>query len=147
MISVLADLSLTLQVIAFVMLLYAINLRKEGLKEHGRASSLAVYVMVPTILYMFYSISLGFRLPEYGIILGMHRLLGSIVLIFIILFVTNRWRFKKKFHMDIVTVCWTLTLMMGIAVYLISHAISCYLMISLFFFAICLFPYHTLKCS
>ncbi|MCD4820963.1 MAG: hypothetical protein K8R11_02550 [Methanococcoides sp.] len=122
-ISVLADLSLTLQVIAFVMLLYAINLKKVGLAEHGRASSLAVYVMVPTVLYMFYSISLGFRLPEYGILLGLHRLLGSIVLIFIILFVTNRWRFKKKIHMDIVAVCWTLTLIMGIGVYLISHNI------------------------
>ncbi|NPE31611.1 hypothetical protein HNV12_27385 [Methanococcoides sp. SA1] len=119
-ISVLADLSLTLQVIAFVMLLYAINLKKVGLKEHGRAASLAVYVMFPTVLYMFYSISLGFRLPEYGIILDLHRLLGAIVLIFIILFVANRWRFKKKVHMDIVAVCWTLTLLMGIGVYLIS---------------------------
>ena len=119
-ISILADLSLTLQVISFVMLLYAINLRKEGLKEHGRAASLAVYVMFPSVLYMFDSLSLGFRLPEYGIILGLHRLLGSIVIIFIILFVTNRWRFKKKVHMDIVIVCWTLNLMMGIGVYLIS---------------------------
>jgi uncharacterized membrane protein YozB (DUF420 family) len=107
-------------VIAFVMLLYAITLKKVGLKEHGRAASLAVYVMVPTVLYMFYSISLGFRLPEYEIILGLHRLLGAIVLIFIILFVANRWRFKKKVHMDIVAVCWTLNFMMGIAVYLIS---------------------------
>ncbi|NPE27670.1 hypothetical protein HNV12_06740 [Methanococcoides sp. SA1] len=103
------------------MLLYAINLRKEGLKEHGRAALLAVYVIVPTILYMFYSISLGFKLPEYGIILDLHRLLGIILIVFFILFANNRWRFKKKVHMDIVTVCWTLTFMMGIGIYLISY--------------------------
>ncbi|WP_135611728.1 hypothetical protein [Methanococcoides sp. AM1] len=116
----LSNLSLFLQVIAFLMLVYAIKLKTEGIDQHARGASLAVFTIIPTILFMFYSISQGFQLASYGIVLLLHRLLGSIVLIFIILFVTNRWRFKKKVHMDIATGLWMVTLIMGIIVYLIS---------------------------
>lgn len=116
----LSNLSLFLQVLAFLMLIYAIKQKTEGIDKHARGASLAVYTIIPTILFMFYSISQGFQLASYGIVLILHRLLGSIVILFIILFVTNRWRFKKKVHMDIAAGCWAITLLLGIAVYLIS---------------------------
>ncbi|MGM0771821.1 MAG: hypothetical protein ACQESU_09495 [Halobacteriota archaeon] len=116
----LSNLSLFLQVLAFLMLLYSIKMKAQSMDQHARGASLAVYTIVPTIMFMFYSISLGFQLPAYGIVLILHRLLGSVLLIFIILFVTNRWRFKKKVHMDIAVSLWILTLVFGIAVYLIS---------------------------
>ncbi|WP_135606181.1 hypothetical protein [Methanococcoides sp. NM1] len=119
-ITTLSNLSLFLQIIAFLMLVYAIKMKTEGIDQHARGASLAVYTIVPSVLFMFYSISQGFQLASYGIVLALHRLLGSIVIIFIILFVTNRWRFKKKVHMDIATGCWLATLVLGVSVYLIS---------------------------
>lgn len=119
-ISVLSDLSLTLQIVAFLMILYSIKLKKEGLEEHGRAASLAAYVMIPSILFMFYSISLGLSLPDYEIVIGLHRLLGAITLVFIGLFVTNQWKFKKKVHMDIAIISWVVTFGLGLGVYALS---------------------------
>lgn len=116
----LSNLSLFLQVIAFLMLLYAIKLKTQGIDQHARASALAVFTITPTVLFMFYSIAQGFQLASYGFVLLLHRILGSILLIFIILFVTNRWRFKKKVHMDIATGLWVITLALGIVVYLVS---------------------------
>lgn len=116
----LSNLSLFLQVIAFLMLLYAIKLKTQGIEQHARGAALAVFTIVPTVLFMFYSIAQGFQLASYGFVLALHRLLGFIVIIFIILFVTNRWRFKKKVHMDIAAALWMVTLVLGIIVYLIS---------------------------
>ena len=116
----LSNLSLFLQVVAFLMLLYAIKLKAESMEKHARGAALAVFTIIPTILFMFYSIGQGFQLASYGFVLLLHRLLGSILIIFIILFVTNRWRFKKKVHMDIATGLWALTLALGIFVYLVS---------------------------
>ena len=116
----LANLSISLQVVAFMMLLYAIKLKKESMEMHSRGGALAVFTILPSILFMFYSISHGFKLQSYVFVLPLHVFLGSIVIIFIILFVTNRWRFKKKIHMDIATGLWMLTLALGIFVYLVS---------------------------
>lgn len=116
----LSNLSIFLQVVAFMMLLYAIKLKKESMEMHSRGAALAVFTILPSILFMFYSISHGFKLPSYVFVLPLHVFLGSIVIIFIILFVTNRWRFKKKIYMDIATGLWMLTLALGIFVYLVS---------------------------
>lgn len=116
----LSNLSLFLQILAFLMLVYAIKSKTKGIDEHARGASLTVYTIIPSILFMFYSITQGFQLASHGFVLILHRLLGSIVIIFIILFVTNRWRFKKKVHMDIAAASWMATLILGAAVYLIS---------------------------
>ncbi|WP_440951892.1 hypothetical protein [Methanococcoides sp. FTZ1] len=116
----LSNLSLFLQVVAFLMLLYAIKLKTESMEKHARGASLAVFTIAPTLLFMLYSVAQGFQLASYGFVLLVHRLLGFIVIVFIILFVTNRWRFKKKVHMDIAAGLWALTLALGIFVYLVS---------------------------
>jgi len=118
--STLSTLSLILQVIAFVIILYAITKKNEVIEEHRQVASLALYIILPTLLLMFYSASRGFELHSYGAVLALHKLLGTIVILFAILFVTNRWRFKKKIHMDIEIACWTATLVLGVVVYLIS---------------------------
>ncbi len=116
---ILAGLSMLLQVLAFLMLLSSVRFRS-NMKEHARAASLAVYTIIPSILFMFYSIASGFEIASVEI-LGLHRTLGLVTIAFIILFLTNQWKFKKKAHMDVAMGMWTLTFLLGAVVYYMGY--------------------------
>ncbi len=90
------------------------------MKEHAKAASLAVYTISPTILFMFYSIITGFEIGSV-VILALHRMLGLVTILFIILFLTNQWKFKKKIHMDVAMGLWTLTFLPGSVVYYMGY--------------------------
>lgn len=80
---------------------------------------MAFILILPSVLYMFYSAGRGLTLPYWGWLLTVHRLLGSLTLVFGLLFVTNRWQWKRKKYMDAGFICWLGALGLGAVVYMI----------------------------
>jgi uncharacterized membrane protein YozB (DUF420 family) len=115
----LSDLSLIIQTIAFVFLLYAIYIKRKSIVKHGKIARAAFFLALPAVFYMLYSMSRGFTLPYYNSLLGMHMLLGILTLFTGILFVTNQWKWKVKRYMDLEILLWTGTFLLGIAVYMV----------------------------
>ncbi len=122
--SMLSDLSLLIQILAFSFLLYAIYRRKESLASHGKIASIAFYLALPAVLYMLYSKSKGLTLPDYNSLLGLHMLLGILTILTGILFVTNQWKWKIKRNMDLEVLLWTGTFLLGIVIYILLFGSS-----------------------
>jgi uncharacterized membrane protein YozB (DUF420 family) len=119
----LSDLSLLIQILAFAALFYAVHRRKEGIIKHGNIARIAFILILPSVLYMLYSRSRGFALPNYEPILGIHMLIGTLSIILGILFVTNQWKFKGKKHMDLGILLWTGAFLLGVIIYLLLFGI------------------------
>ena len=117
----LSDLSLLDQIIAFLILMYALFRKRTSISMHGKIAGIAFFFVIPSIIYMLYSASKGLSLHYYGFILTLHRLIGIITLLFGILFVGNQWKWKKKMHMDLGFLFWTVAFLLGITVYLLYY--------------------------
>lgn len=115
----LSDLSLIIQTIAFVFLLYAIYIKRKSIVKHGNIARTAFFLALPAVFYMLYIRSKGFVLPYYNSLLGVHILLGILTLFTGILFVTNQWKWKVKKYMDVEILLWTGTFLLGVTVYMI----------------------------
>lgn len=116
---ILSDLSMFLQAVSFLVLLYALAKKKDSLTLHGRIAGIAFILALPSVLYMLYSSVRGLTLPTGGGVLAIHKLFGTLTLIFGLLFVTNQWRWKGKRYMDLGMLCWLGAFLLGIGVYLI----------------------------
>ena len=117
----LSDFSLFDQIIAFLILMFALFKKRTSISMHGKIAGIAFFLVVPTIIYMLYSVSKGFALDYHGFILTLHRLLGIVTILFGILFVGNQWKWKKKINMDLGFLFWALTFVLGITVYLFHY--------------------------
>jgi uncharacterized membrane protein YozB (DUF420 family) len=115
----LSDLSLMIQILAFVVLLYAIYSKRKSMARHGKIAEVTFYLVLTSVIYMLYSRGRGFILPYYNSLLGLHMLLGTLTILFGILFVTNRWKWKVKKYMDLEILLWTGTFLLGVTVYLL----------------------------
>jgi uncharacterized membrane protein YozB (DUF420 family) len=115
----LSDLSLLVQVLAYATLLYAVYRRKVSIKKHGNFARISFYLLLPSVIYMLYSRSRGFTLPNYDSLLGVHILLGILSIILGILFVTNQWKWKGKKYMDLGILLWTGAFLLGVIIYLL----------------------------
>ncbi|AEH60283.1 conserved hypothetical protein [Methanosalsum zhilinae DSM 4017] len=128
----LADVSLILQILALIILVYSIlkfkrsNRKKEDIDTHGKIASIAFALVLITVVYMAYSaynlfqlwISVGVSLTTPIVMLvSLHGLLGVITLIFAALFVANRWKWKKVGYMRSIAATWTITFLGGIIIY------------------------------
>jgi uncharacterized membrane protein YozB (DUF420 family) len=115
----LSDLSLLVQILALAILFYAVYSRKEGIIKHGNIARIAFSLLLPSVLYMIYSRSRGFALPNYEPILGIHILIGTLSIILGIVFVTNQWKWKGKKYMDLGILLWIGAFLLGVIVYLL----------------------------
>jgi|APIni6443716594_1056825.scaffolds.fasta_scaffold398317_1 uncharacterized membrane protein YozB (DUF420 family) len=115
----LSDLSLLMQSLIFILLLYSIYRKKGSVAKHGKIAGVAFYLALPSILYMMYSRSKGFTLLYYDSLLSLHMLLGTLAIIIGILFVTNQWKWKGKKYMDLGIILWAGTFLLGFTVYLL----------------------------
>lgn len=115
----LSDLSLLMQSLIFILLLYSIYRKKGSIAKHGKIAGVAFYLALPSILYMIYSRSKGFTLLYYDSLLSLHMLLGTLAIIIGILFVTNQWKWKGKKYMDLGIILWAGTFLLGFTVYLL----------------------------
>ncbi len=115
----LSDLSLLMQSLIFILLLYSIYRKKGSIAKHGKIAGVAFYLALPSILYMMYSRSKGFTLLYYDSLLSLHMLLGTLAIIIGILFVTNQWKWKGKKYMDLGIILWAGTFLLGFTVYLL----------------------------
>jgi len=115
----LSDISLIIQTLAFLLLLYAVYRRRESIINHGKIARFAFYLILPSVFYMLYNRSRGFILPYYNSLLSLHMLLGILTIFTGILFVTNQWKFKVKKYMDLQILLWTGTFLLGITVYML----------------------------
>lgn len=115
----LSDLSLLMQSLIFILLLYSIYRKKGSIAKHGKIAGVAFYLALPSILYMMYSRSKGFTLLYYDSLLSLHMLLGTLAIIIGILFVTNQWKWKGKKYMDLGIILWAGTFLLGLTVYLL----------------------------
>lgn len=115
----LSDLSLLMQSLIFILLLYSIYRKKGSIAKHGKIAGVAFYLALPSILYMMYSRSKGFTLLYYDSLLSMHMLLGTLAIIIGIFFVTNQWKWKGKKYMDLGIILWAGTFLLGFTVYLL----------------------------
>jgi hypothetical protein len=71
-------------------------------------------------LYMIYNRirSRGLALPDYHSIFGIHIIFGILSILLAIIFVANWWKWKKKRYMDLGILLWTVTFLLGIAIYM-----------------------------
>jgi uncharacterized membrane protein YozB (DUF420 family) len=115
----LSELSLLMQSLIFILLLYSIYRKKESIAKHGKIAGVAFYLALPSIFYMMYSRSKGFTLLYYDSLLSLHMLLGTLAIIIGILFVTNQWKWKGKKYMDLGIILWAGTFLLGVTVYLL----------------------------
>jgi uncharacterized membrane protein YozB (DUF420 family) len=116
----LSDLSLLIQILSFSVLVYAIYRRREkSIVSHGKIAAIAFYLALPSVLYMLYSRSRGLTLPHYNLLLSLHMLLGTLIIIIGILFVTNQWKWKGKKYMDLEILLWTGAFLLGIIIYML----------------------------
>ncbi|MGB9927961.1 MAG: hypothetical protein ACPK85_06095 [Methanosarcina sp.] len=115
----LSDLSMIMQIISFLVLIYAIYTKQVDVLRHGKLASIAFYFALPSIIYMLYSRSRGFELPDYNSILGLHIILGVFTIFFSIIFITNQWKWKGKKYMDLGIILWSGTFLLGIIIYML----------------------------
>ncbi len=115
----LSDLSLLIQIIVFVLLLYAFYITRESIVKHGKIAGIAFYIALPSIFYMVYSRirARGLELPDYHSIFGIHIIFGILSILLALIFVTNRWKWKRKRYMDLEILMWTVTFLLGITIY------------------------------
>lgn len=121
----LSDLSLLIQIIVFILLLYAFYVTRESLVKHGKIAGTAFYLSLPSILFMVYSRirARGLELPDYHSIFGIHIILGILSILLAIIFVANWWKWKKKRYMDLGILLWTVSFLLGISIYIRIHGI------------------------
>jgi uncharacterized membrane protein YozB (DUF420 family) len=116
----LSDLSLIIQALAFLLILYAVYIKRKSIAKHGKIAGVAFYLALPSVFYMLYSRSRsrGLALPDYHSLMGLHMILGILSILLGILFVTNRWKWKGKKHMNLGALLWTGTFLLGVTFYM-----------------------------
>ena len=116
----LSDLSLLIQLLVFFLLLYAFYITRKSIAKHGKIAGVAFYIALPSIFYMLFSRirARGLTLPDYHSLIGLHIIFGILSILLAILFVTNRWKWKRKKHMDLGILLWTVTFLLGVAFYM-----------------------------
>ena len=117
-----SEITLAVQIVAFVILLYGITNAKHNIPKHGKITTFAFIIAVLSILFMINSLLKGFFvfLPmNFKILLFIHILLGFTTLFFGIVFISNQWRWKLRTNMRIAFMVWLMALGSGILFYLI----------------------------
>jgi uncharacterized membrane protein YozB (DUF420 family) len=115
----LSDISLLIETLAFLLLLFAVYRKRESIVSHGKIAGVAFYLALPAVFYMLYSRTRGLTLPHYNPLLSLHMLLGILTIFTGILFVTNRWKWKIKKYMDLEIFLWAGTFLLGVTVYML----------------------------
>jgi uncharacterized membrane protein YozB (DUF420 family) len=100
---------------------YAVYRRRESIVSHGKIASIAFYLALPAVFYMLYNRVKGLTLPYYNSLVNLHMLLGILTITTGILFVINQWKWKIKKYMDLEILLWTVTLLLGITVYMLLY--------------------------
>ncbi|MBE0522751.1 MAG: hypothetical protein IBX40_00200 [Methanosarcinales archaeon] len=113
----LSDVSFTVQVLVFVLLIYSITRVKTDLPKHGKIATFSYMGAIISISYMVYSSIHGY-IPLYlQSIMLVHKILGSVAVILGILFVSNQWKWKVKKYMKAAFLVWVGALVLGMFVY------------------------------
>lgn len=115
----LSDLSLLIQILSFLLFLYAVYIKRKSMAKHGKIVGVAFYLALPSIFFMLYSKARGLTLPYYNSLMGLHMLIGILTIFTGILFVTNRWKWKVKKYMDLEIILWMGTFFLGITIYMV----------------------------
>jgi uncharacterized membrane protein YozB (DUF420 family) len=115
----LSDLSLLIQILSFLLFLYAVYIKRKSMAKHGKIAGVAFYLDLPSIFFMLYSKARGLTLPYYNSLMGLHMLIGILTIFTGILFVTNRWKWKVKKYMDLEIILWMGTFFLGITIYMV----------------------------
>lgn len=115
----LSDLSLLIQILSFLLFLYAVYIKRKSMAKHGKIAGVAFYLALPSIFYILYSKARGLTLPYYNSLMGLHMLIGILTIFTGILFVTNRWKWKVKKYMDLEIILWMGTFFLGITIYMV----------------------------
>ena len=115
----LSDLSLLIQILSFLLFLYAVYIKRKSMAKHGKIAGVAFYLALPSIFYMLYSRARGLTLPYYNSLMGLHMLIGILTIFTGILFVTNRWKWKVKKYMDLEIILLMGTFFLGITIYMV----------------------------
>jgi len=115
----LSDLSLLIQILSFLLFLYAVYIKRKSMAKHGKIAGVAFYLALPSIFFMLYSKARGLTLPYYNSLMGLHMLIGILTIFTGILFVTNRWKWKVKKYMDLEIILLMGTFFLGITIYMV----------------------------
>jgi uncharacterized membrane protein YozB (DUF420 family) len=115
----LSDLSLIIQTLVFLLILYAVYIKRKSISKHGKIAGVAFYLALPSVFYMLYSRSRtrGLAMPDYHSLMGIHMILGILSIFLGILFVANRWKWKGKKYMDLGALLWAVTFLLGFTFY------------------------------
>jgi len=114
----LSDVSLIVQVLVFVLLIYSITRVKTDLSKHGKIATFSYLGAFISISYMVYS-SIHGTIPSYlQSTMLVHKILGFVAVILGILFVSNQWKWKVKKNMKAAFLVWMGALVLGIFVFL-----------------------------
>jgi len=124
-----SDISLLLQIIILILLLWGVKLGKEktekSLRRHGMVMALVVtlnamgmvFVMVPSFVGYF-SNPLP-KLSTFGVVsTALHAFFGGLAEVFGIAFVLNKKPKDLRFWMRITTLFWMFALVLGFSLYL-----------------------------
>ncbi len=120
----LADLTLIVQIAAFVILLSGvIYVKKKNLQNHFKMADIAVFFGLLAFLWMGFSLVKNFKTLILNITASsslftiIHVAIGLIALITGVLFVSNRYIKKIRFNMRIAFLLWAMALFFGIVLY------------------------------
>lgn len=113
----LSDVSFSVQVLVFVLLIYSVTRVKTDLTKHGKIATFSYMGAIISISYMVYSSIYGY-IPLYlQSIMFVHKILGTLAVILGILFVSNQWKWKVKKNMKAAFLVWVGALVFGMFVY------------------------------
>jgi hypothetical protein len=122
--SFLANLTLMVQIAAFMILLFGImHAKKKDFLKHFKTADIAVVFGILAFLWMSYSFLNNFRAiiskitSQDSLLLIVHIVAGLMGLMGGIAFVLNKYIRKTLIPMRIIFLAWTIALLLGIAVY------------------------------
>ncbi len=125
-----ADLTLILQIVAFIMLIIGVlYVKKKKFSNHYKMADIAVFFAMLTFLWMSFSFINNFKSLIYNIkaltslVVTIHVFAGLLALITGIFFVFNRFIKKVRNSMRITFLSWTAALLLGILLYALFYII------------------------
>ncbi len=124
----LADLTLIIQIVAFIILIFGVmHAKKKKFSKHFKTADIAVISGILAFLWMGSSLLNNSRAlivqPKSPItILALfHTAIGSLALLSGIAFVSNRFIKKTRSPMRLIFLLWALALLLGITLYIMLY--------------------------
>jgi uncharacterized membrane protein YozB (DUF420 family) len=119
-----ADIVLIAQTIGYLLLVLGVWFAKRlDFNKHIRMAQFAVSLGLMSLLWMFYSLLLGYQsfLLSSGLLVIIHIVAGILTLLAGVLFVFNKFINKTRVPMRIVFILWTISWIMGVFLYYLMY--------------------------